>query len=240
MLEPAFMHVGGIDRQQHIRSIQVWSVSVFNRDTRTTHTDNSGPRIGYWTPSWSLSNQLSCDYARAHVVVGFPLSAISTISRQVVTTHIQNHKQVCWSYDNNKIYQEQEEERADICRLKHARYSTTCQEYIKTWTTLTGGLLDWISTLFMWHNQGVSHNLSLLCTRRHMNLYHRYTCSILCAYTSCLLVRVRKKNGLLSDFAPLHDGSVVSVHIILQNRHVDRGTITQGGHRPTGSMRGHI
>ena len=55
-----------------------------------------------------------------------------------------------------------------------------------------------------------------LCTRRHMNLYHRYTCSILCAYTSCLLVRVRQKNGLLSDFAPLHDGSVVSVHMTLQ------------------------
>ena len=77
-------------------------------------------------------------------------------------------------------------------RLKHARYSTTCYEYIKTWNntddlTFKEGL-DCISALFLQRNQGVLYNNTLLCTRRHMKLYHMsYYCVYTVSYTHLTL-----------------------------------------------------
>ena len=48
------------------------------------------------------------------------------------------------------------------------------------------------------------------------------------------------QNGLVSDFPPLHDDSVTSVHqIIIQNRPADPGTIIHAGHQLTGCTRRH-
>ena len=66
--------------------------------------------------------------------------------------------------------------------------------------------------------------------------------------TVCILVALlymcilfTRANSSKSEFLTirmfLHDSSVVSAHrIIIENRPVDPGTITQGSHRPTGSI----
>ena len=124
-------------------------------------------------------------------------------------------------------------------RLKHARYSTTCYEYIKTWTALTrasrkgwpGYPLCFCSTIREFRT------ITLRCTRRHFTL--SWDCWM---YMNILLTRASSyKSCLLLDLPPLRDYFVVSFHMmIIENGPVDPGTINEGGHQPTGSMRGHI
>ena len=61
-------------------------------------------------------------------------------------------------------------------------------------------------------------------------------------YMNILLTRASSyKSCLLLDLPPLRDYFVVSFHMmIIENGPVDPGTINEGGHQPTGSMRGHI
>ena len=111
------------------------------------------------------------------------------------------------------VYREQDERRstAACTRLNDMRVD---QDMNRTDQSFIEGL-DWISTLFLQHNQGVSYHNTLLRTRKRTKLYHRHTRTIVCTCTSYFLVPVRTKATSCQMLPPLHDVSVVSAHMII-------------------------
>ena len=59
-------------------------------------------------------------------------------------------------------------------------------------------------------------------------------------YHRCIIPATPVRTTKYNVEPPLPEGSVISMHkMIVYNRPVDSDTVNQGGHRPTGSTRGH-